>query len=240
MLYLLHGGDRVAARKKLHLILDAFLKKHEGAPITELTEETFVPEELSNLSLEQGLFSSVQAVVFDSVLGTKETTERVKRLLPALIASHNLLVFLEEGVERELLTAFQEQEVEVHTFRAATTRPEFNVFLFTDALGHRDRKHLWLLYQQALRSEGNDESYLSYLTSMLFWQVKSMALAESAQSAEEAGMKPYSFQKAKGFLKNYSREELLKFSGNLVTLTHDTRRGIHEQDIALERFILTI
>ena len=55
---------------------------------------------------------------------------------------------------------------------------------------------------------------------ILFWKIKSLILS------------------ARGGV--YSQTELKKLSNLLVSVYHDTRKGIHEMDNAMERFILGI
>ena len=113
---------------------------------------------------------------------------------------------------------------------------DFNVFALTDALGERDRKKLWTLYQRAKYAEVSPEE----IHGILFWQVKSMLLAKNAKNAEEAGLKPYPFKKSVGFLKHYTGGEVEHLSRKLLSVSHDARRGLHDFDIALERFVLNI
>jgi energy-converting hydrogenase Eha subunit H len=65
-----------------------------------------------------------------------------------------------------------------------------------------------------------------------------MLLVAEAKTAGEAGVAPFVFTKAKNFLKNYSVPELQTLSSKLVRMYHDAHRGIHDFEIALERFVL--
>jgi len=67
-----------------------------------------------------------------------------------------------------------------------------------------------------------------------------MIVARLSKDANESGLKPYVFQKSKSFAQNYSEDEMKKMSSSLVSIYHDSRRGIHDFDIALERFILSL
>ena len=107
------------------------------------------------------------------------------------------------------------------------------MFSLTDALGNRDKKKLWTLYQKAIRTNAVPEE----LHGILFWQVKTMLLVSQKETKD---LKPFAVSKAKKFIQNYSEEELQKLARNLVELYHDTRRGFVEFPIALEQFILSI
>ena len=238
MLFLLQGGNRVAARKKLHAVIGQLLTKYPEMPQTAIDAENFVPEELGALIAGQGLFEKRRLVVFDTVLELGE--EAIVEALAAMQDSPNAFLFLDEAVATPLLKKFEKAGAQVFSFPAAEAKREFNVFALTDALGSRDRKRLWIEYRKAVEKEGDDDSFLLYVISMLFWQAKNMLLASSAGSAAEAGMKPFPFQKAKQALKNYSPEELRSLSSKLISIPHDARRGLHDLAVSLERFVLSI
>ncbi|HEY4517307.1 MAG TPA: hypothetical protein VJI74_00240 [Candidatus Paceibacterota bacterium] len=240
MLYFIHGTNAVAARKKLHAILDRALEKAPGTPVAMFHAETLVPEEIGALVAEQGLFTGNSAVVFDNVLGVEEVLLRVLGLLSEMKESRNLLLFLEAEPDAKVVSAFTKAGAEVHYTPAIATGPIFNVFSLTDAFGRRDKKKLWIEYRKALAKEGSDDSFLLYMNSMLFWQVKTMLLALLSKTAAESGLKPFSYQKARTFLKNYSREELEELSGKLVRLPHDAHRGLVDMEVGLERLVLSI
>src|SRR3989344_461017 len=121
-------------------------------------------------------------------------------------------------------------------FSDKNIKKKFNIFTLTDALGRRDKKGFWVLYQKAKLNNVSDEE----VHGILFWQIKNMLLSFDAKDAEAAGLNDFVFRKSLGFTKNYSYNELKKLLRELVFLYHDARKGIHKIDIALERFILSI
>jgi len=115
-------------------------------------------------------------------------------------------------------------------------RAEFNIFALTDAIGARNKREAWVLYQKALAS-GMVAEEIFY---KVFWQSKTMLLALRTKSAEEADMKTFPYNKAKGFLKNWKRDELEKFSENLVRSYQQVRRGNGEMMTAVEKILLSL
>src|SRR3989344_122051 len=101
MLHLLYGGDTVAARKKMHAVLNRALEKDPAMPIDFFDAETLVPAELGALVGEQGLFSSSRALLFDDVLAAPEALPRALPLLAEMAAPPNLFIFLEREPEAE-------------------------------------------------------------------------------------------------------------------------------------------
>ena len=111
---------------------------------------------------------------------------------------------------------------------------EFNIFALTDALGARDKKRAWILYQQALVAGRSAEEVFF----KLFWQAKTMLIASRTKSVGETDMKPFPYSKAKSFLKNFKQGELEKLSEDLVIGYHQARRGEGEVETLVEKILL--
>ena len=113
---------------------------------------------------------------------------------------------------------------------------EFNIFVLTDALGARNKKEAWILYQKALAAGVSaDEIFFK-----IFWQVKSMLLASKTKSVAETDMKPFPYNKAKSYAKNYSQEELENLSESLVEGFLLARGGEGEIGTLLEQILLKL
>jgi hypothetical protein len=113
-------------------------------------------------------------------------------------------------------------------------RSDFNIFSLTDAIGARDKKNAWVLYQKALAGGmAPDEIFWKVV-----WAIKTMLIAKCTNSAEEAEMKPFPYSKAKSNLKNFKDGELEQISENLVVGYHNARRGIGEIDSLIEKILL--
>jgi hypothetical protein len=110
----------------------------------------------------------------------------------------------------------------------------FNIFSITDAFGRRNKKEAWILYQKALSSGISAEEVFF----KLFWQVKSMLIILKTTNIAETDMKPYPYDKAKGFLKNFSKDELEKLSADLVGGYHRTRSGQGGLNTLIEKIFL--
>jgi hypothetical protein len=113
---------------------------------------------------------------------------------------------------------------------------KIDFFEFADALGRRDKRGLWVLFQDALAEQVSAEE----INGIFFWQVKSMLLAKKCKTAEDAGMKSFPFQKAREYSRNYKDGELEKLSSELVGMFHEAHRGNIDFHVALEKFILSL
>lgn len=113
---------------------------------------------------------------------------------------------------------------------------EFNIFPLTDAVGMRDKRNAWKIYEQALASGMvADEIFWRVM-----WGVKALLLTAKTNSAEESGLNPFVYKKSKSFLKNWKVEELEKLSESLVVGYHNARRGIGEMETMIEKILLNL
>lgn len=243
MFYFLHGEDKEGARKKAHELIDSLTKKRPNAAFFKVDGENFSLGKLEEMIGGQGLFENKQIVFFDNVLEDKETKGAILEKIKEIAESPNAFVFLEGKTDKATVVKMEKSAEKVQEFGVAKnsgvgkeSKEKFNTFSLADVFGRRDKKNLWMLYQEALSQGVAPEE----INGVLFWQLKSMIVASKSKSVDESGLKPYVFQKSKSFARNYSEEEMKKLSSALVSVYHDSRRGIHDFDIALERFVLNI
>jgi len=115
-------------------------------------------------------------------------------------------------------------------------RSEFNIWALTDAVGGRKKRDAWVLYQKALASGMVPEEVFYKLV----WQTRALLVASKTKNASEADMKPFPYNKAKEFLRNFKPGELEKLSEALVLGYHRARRGEGEVETLVERSLLNL
>ncbi len=238
MLYFFYGTDGAAARAKARELLESLQKEEPDARVFRIDPERWVEVHLEELIGGQGLFEQKLLVFADRLFENEEAEAAIEKNLSEIGKSNNIFIFLEQKVRKPFLLEITEvaEEAEEFASKEAKKKPEFDIFSLTDAFGRRDKKNLWALFQKAVASGAAPEE----IHGMLFWQLKSMLLAMHCKNAEEAGVKPFVWSKARTFAKNWSEGELKKLSSRLVSLYHDSHRGLHEFPIALERLILSL
>lgn len=243
MFYFLHGENKDKSRKKAHELIDGLTKKRPNANFFKIDSENFSLGKLEEMIGGQGLFESKQIVFFDSVLEDKETKDAILEKIKEIAESPNAFVFLEGKTDKATVGKIEKKAEKVQEFKFTgnegkikESKEKFNTFSLADVFGRRDKKNLWVLYQEALSQNIAPEE----INGVLFWQLKSMIVASQSKDTKESGLNPYVFQKSKNFARNYSEKEMKKLSSALVSVYHDSRRGIHAFDIELERFILSI
>lgn len=246
MLYIIYGNDRDKARVRFCALRESLGKKCADMSVCEhaqAEERSVLEGEVSEGVIDaavasQGLFGNTTLFVFDGVLEKKAEQELVVARARELVSSPNTFLIFEPAFGKEGVRAFQESGAVAEEFviKKADTRPAFNIFALGDALGKRDRKELWVLYQGAIAAGMEPEE----ICGTLFWSVKNMALMKNAEAGDDAGLNPFVAKKARAFAKNYTHEEIVGLSRALVSCYHEAHRGGEPMDIALERFILNL
>ena len=218
MIYLLHGTDTKRSRKKLHTLLDSMFTKKPDASFVRVEQENFDESRISEFVGSQVLFTNKYIIFFDNLFIDKNAKQVLLKNLKEVSESQNIFIFLEEKLNKTELNKFEKYAEKIQFFQLGNpvSKSKFDIFSLANALSRRDKKNLWVLYQKAKMQNIADEQ----IHGILFWKIKDTILA-SRKSL-------------------YSKEELKKLSNSLVSIYHDTRRGIHELDNALERFILGI
>lgn len=143
--------------------------------------------------------------------------------------------FYEKNLFGETVNASFKQ-VEEEDLIGPKARADFNIFALTDAIGARRKRDAWVLYQKALAAGMVAEEVFFKLV----WQIKTMLIASATSSAIEADMKPFPYNKAKGFLRNFKPGELERLSQNLVLDYHKARRGEGEIETLVEKVLLRL
>jgi DNA polymerase III delta subunit len=124
---------------------------------------------------------------------------------------------------------------EEEIIKSAAKKESFNIFTLTDAIGSRNKKNAWILYQQALASGMvADDIFWRAIA----WEIKTLLLASKTANAVEAGLNPFVYQKAKAYSKNFKSGELEQISEDLVVGYHNARRGIGEIETLIEKMLL--
>jgi DNA polymerase III delta subunit len=204
--------------------------------VVDLSEEGISEAKLEELAGSQGLFERKFIVFADRLSEKVSDAEIILGEIPLIAESDNVFVFLEGSLKADILKVFKKYSNQVQNFEKVEKKERFNSFSLADALGERNKEKLWILYRKALGSGLSPEE----LHGTLFWQAKTMRAVSLVQTASEAGLKPFSWTKAKSALKNWKESELRDLTSDLVSIYHNSRRGKHDLETALERLILGI
>lgn len=253
MIYLYYGNDKLKSRTTAQKTVEAAKKKHKEAGFFKLTPENFSLGQLDELISNQGLFYSANIVLADNLCEEKEIAEVLIKKLKEIKSSPNFFVFLEGRLNKKELEVYKKHADKAEEFVKPEKRltkkevlaekgEKIDFFEFTDALGAKDKKGLWTLYQDVLAEGVASEE----VHGILFWQVRSMLSALKSKDATEAGLNPFVYSKAKSYAKNYgtslesSEKKLKEMSSKLFEMYHEAHRGKVDFAVALEKFILEL
>lgn len=239
MLYVYYGEDIDAARKKVQATVSSMLAKNPDALYFRITSDALHEYDFDELTGSQGLFKSEYVVVLDTLLSSKGEGEDVLNNLEKIADSPHPFFLLDAKLLAPIRKKLEKHATKVHEFELKNSKKveSFNTFSLTDALGEKNIKKLWALFREAKQHGVSDEE----IHGILFWMFKSLSLAAQSGSAEEAGMKPYPYNKAKGFLKNFgSPQKLEEYLTQFALMPQRARRSGVSLEIELERFILAL
>jgi len=235
MLYVFHGTDTATVVDKARIFVADLVEKHSGSQVFSFDELFFEPTQLDALTDACDLFARVHITVLRDPLGNAESEEAILARAPRLQASENLFVIVAGKLTAGQRRTFEAHATQVEEYaRHEVKRSEYNMFALADALTMRDKRGLWVGYEGAIRAGLAPES----ICGTLHWAVRAMLAASRTRTPEEAGLKPYPFEKACRGAARFSRDELSLFSRSLIALYHDAHRGRHDLHLALERWVL--
>ncbi len=232
MFFLYHGNDVIKVRT------EAQKKATELAGqdrYDTISDDALTDALLENLVGANSMFREREVYLLDTISKNTGSFEVLKNTLEEVKVSPNVFVIMDEklGVKDEKVFKEFAEGVEVFSLGA---KKEFNIFGLTDALSNRDKKSLWILLTDAFREGKTSEEIIG----TLMWQLKAISLAFLTNSAEEAGLKPFVFDKAKRALRKYTEEEIKRITHELVLLYHEGHGGKRNIDHALEGWVLRL
>lgn len=242
MFYISFGADSDKARAHAKGVIAAMKKKRPDAEYFRVTADLWDSAVAEQLLGGQGLFDQKCIVFFDGILENTEAKEWIASRAGDFGKSENAFVFLERVIDAPTAKKFEKSAQEIKKFESEAKtfnrfgKGEFNTFALADALGERNKKQLWILLSEAFMKGITPEE----IGGVLSWQTKSMLAAQNAKNASESGLKPFVFMKSRKYSDNYSTDELLTLSRNLLSIYHDSHRGLRDFSSALERFALSL
>jgi len=232
MLAVFFGNDKIKVREEA--LLYANKNKTAEQTVEKVEVENCLNGQLLGLAESETLFGEVPVYILDGVLGDSEVAESFFSNLEILSSSKVRFVLIADKI-----LAAEKKKIEKHTkeiFEFKKTEKEiFNIFNLTDAWLNRDKKKLWLLLQEAKMNGTSSEA----IVGILWWQLKTLRLAQLTNSASVAGMKDFSYNKSKRALGKFKAGEIEKKSLELLKIYHDGHKGVVDFSLVLEEWCLS-
>ena len=236
MIYFFFGTDTKKARTQAHKFIDSLLLKKPNASFFSVDSESFDQQKATELIESRGLFEEKYIIFLDGVCEDKNSEITLLDNVKNMASSQHIFIIMESKQNKSVFKKVEKLSEKKYEYNNAIKQKneKFNIFTLTDSFGKRDKKKMWTILTCALRAGVSPEE----INGVLIWQIKSILLAVSSQTASTSGLSPFVYSKAVNFSKNFTEKELKNMYSNLVTIYHDSRRGIVEFEIELECFVL--
>lgn len=225
MLHLISG---ISQKRKEYI---AKIAQQQNLNPVHIYDNDITEQDITELvSTQTSLFGDKELyVIHDLVRSLK-----LKNILPDFADTENIIIFSEETVTKPITSAFEKSNAIILDFgkEAKAREKGLPVFNLADELGKRDKKNLWLLFQELITEVSPEEIH-----GILFWQIKNMVLVKT--SHENPGLAPFVYTKNKSYANNYSEQELRDLSRRFTHIFH-TRDIYSTLDIEIEKIILTL
>ncbi|MES2223741.1 MAG: hypothetical protein V4469_02285 [Patescibacteria group bacterium] len=238
MIYFYYGTDREKIQKTARATFDALQKKKPDASFVSFGVENLDENILQEITASQGLFERKVVAKIADIMEDKEKSELVLKFLKEMKATENIIVWSEGEVNKAPLEKIKKYAEKVEEFgvKQKAEKKFPSIFKMTDAIGDKDKKNAWALLRNELDQGTADEE----LHGTIFWQMKSILLAKKTKGADEAGLNPYVYSKAKSFSRNWEEKELNNAISSLIDMYHKAHRGQVNFETELERWMLSI
>lgn len=233
MLQVVYGTDSITIRKTAFGLADE--AQAAGAVLHRLESEQYAPGLLADAVGTTSLFGETAVYIIDTPSESSDFLAEVLEYAPSLAESANQFVVIEKALLAPAKKQFTNAGATLRECKAAAGE-RFNVFALADALARKDKRTLWLLLQGATKAGIVAEEIIG----TLWWQLKTLRVAALTQSAAEADMKEYPYNKAKRSLAHFAPGELTTLSHSLLDVYHAGHAGEVPIGDALELCVLLV
>jgi DNA polymerase III delta subunit len=232
MYKLYFGTDRQSVRDAAKNFMEATMSP--DGTITTLDADGYIAGQIADALGASSLFGGEEWFVIDTPAANADLMEEVKSSLKEISESQNTFVIMEGALLAPTKKSYAKYAASSEEFTADKAE-RFNTFAMADALASKDRRQLWVLLQAAKANGQAAEEIIG----ILWWQLKALRLANVTNSAGEAGMKDFPYNKAKRSLAKFTSNDVTKLSQSLLELYHDGHAGVRDIDLALEQWVLS-
>lgn len=228
MLTFFIGSDVVRAKAEA-------IKRAKGAEVVRIGEGGEPLESALAYLEQQGMFQPEIVLIIDRPLDTADGKEYMLEHAGMFNESKTKVFIIQSELDiptRKKLEKHGEiVEFEIAK-KAEVVAP--NAFALVDAVQAGDKKRAWIVYRQLITAGVSAEE----VHGALAWAARGVVLASKTKTADEAGMKPYPYGKAKDVARKLSPGIAEAQSGELVRLYHDARMGRGTLEDLLEIYLL--
>ena len=238
MLYIFHGSDTATSSKKMIATIAQMQKKKPDASFFRVEDGKLTQDIVNELTLSQGLFEQKYIVEIQYPLEKADTKGVFLKNLKELSESDNVFLVLESEINKTDLKKIEKHSEKLfeHNVEKSVKKNDINLFNVAEQIMKGDKKNGWAGLRKALDAGISPEE----IHGVLWWQVKSIYMSKISKNASSAGMKEFTFNKAKRLGEKYRKEDVEKIMNELVEMSHEAHLGNKDFELGLERFVLNI
>lgn len=232
MLYLILGNNKQ--------LIEKWVKKvSKNLALLKMDQFNFdsaiLRGELESVSLFGG---QENAIFLSDISDNSDHFEFLESFISILISSSKNVFIVESNLLKTDLEIFESKGVEIIDLREKKEKEwGYSPFALQDAIGERNIKNIWVEYQK-LRQLGIESEDLIH---KVMSKVRDMnAILKGATKEDLAIKSDFPFNKSKRDLKNWKPADLENFYTKLVSIYHESRMGVEELDLALEKALLSL
>jgi len=234
MLHLYYGKDTLAVRQNaLRAVAEL---SQNGSRVERVELQNLNSARLSDMIGAASLFGDTSIYLVDTPSEDEVVYDLLLAALSDLAKSDNTVVVIEKGLLAPQKKKWQTAAAVMEEFNAESSAETFNTFAMADAIAGRDKKTLWILYTAAKQKGLSAEEIIG----TLWWQLKTLRLAALTNTAAEADMKDFPYNKAKRALKNFKAGDLETLSASLLKVYNEGHWGVKDIDLGLEEWTLSV
>lgn len=239
MILFIYGDDTKKVREKTTATVDGLLLKQKDASVFRIDAGSWDLSYVNELLNAQGLFLPKYVIVFSFISENKEFFAELLTLLKEMKSAEHICIIAEGEIteknkEKIKKSAEKSQEFSIKKSPIVNFKKEPPTFAFATSFANREfqktEKYLHELLNLKLAPEE--------IHGVLWWQMKSVKLASSAQSAVGAGLNPFVFKNAKHSSEKWNPEDLDQVLNSLFEMYHQAHRGKIDFYNAIERLVV--
>jgi predicted nuclease of predicted toxin-antitoxin system len=229
MIYLLCDNRKLAYLKATEMS-NALIKKQPNVNLVKINAENYSDEILEEFINAQGLFVVKNIILLSGVFSDIKS-DFVFLNLEKIQESENIFIFIEGEINQRVLEQIESAGGKVQKFKNSNlnkrNQKDNKIFEIADSFGRRDKKNLWIKYQELLLHSGASE-----ILNIVWWQIKAIKSAMISNNASDAGLSPFVYTKSKSFSRNFSPKEI---DNLIVEILNIQNESYHDDNIIKEK-----
>ncbi len=234
MIFVFHGNDFEKRNHQKNNILEVLKKKRSDSNFIKISDEDFDENFLKQNIQSAGLFDEKSIFEISGCFSKKENEILFQEYLIQLNESDNAFIFSEEKISIKTKNLLSKGDYKVYPFEKTGVKNQANLFEISDLFLSRDKKNIWIKYREFINSGTSEEE----LFGILFWSIKSMNIVFNSNDISETNIKPFVYNKNKRFSEKWTKKELDSKMLKMINVYHDSRRGLVDFKVELEKIIL--